>query len=127
MCLTSASSPRTRGPITTGLKLLRDTHRTASFKRPTRSMGPCCTSSVNPPPGVRRDDTDVFARGAKQSIFDLAMRNDAPEFVARSQNLQRRKHSVADIGGTVTATEFRRLDSVGISLIDGALDPLAGF
>src|SRR5437868_12158435 len=51
----------------------------------------------------------------------------APESVARSRGLQRRKHRVGDIGSTVPAAEFHRLDAVGIHLVNGALDTLAGF
>src|SRR5215212_11303459 len=51
----------------------------------------------------------------------------APESLARSQNLKRRKHRLGDIGSAVPTAEFHRLDAVGINLVDGALDTLAGF
>src|SRR4051794_41458256 len=50
-----------------------------------------------------------------------------PEYVARSQNLQHRKHRVGDIGSTVPTAELHRLDSLGIRLADRTLDSLAGF
>src|SRR3954466_8474478 len=44
-----------------------------------------------------------------------------------NQLLERRKHRVGDVGSTVPAADFHRLFAVGITLVDRALDPLAGF
>src|SRR5436305_5657791 len=66
-CLTSRSSPRTRGPITTSVSWSKSCQPPCQSARP-RSMGSC----------FRRNDSVVIARSeaTKQSIFDLAMPSD---------------------------------------------------
>src|SRR3954452_1780202 len=85
---------------------------------------------IPPPPPPLRGGRPSPLKGEGQGRANSArplLAMTEPESMARSQNLQRRKHRLGDIGSAVPAAEFHRLDALGINLVDGALDTLAGF